>query len=71
MLQFNLDIIFVHSSCMGQGFSDFNELRDTVAGCPGAADPVLCMGEMGINEMAMKRIFYIRPAPIWPRRPVY
>ena len=43
---------------MGQEFSDFDELRDTTAGCPGAADPGMHTNKMEVDQMAAKRIFY-------------
>jgi hypothetical protein len=36
---------------MGQKFSDFSELRDAMARWPRAANSVMRMGEMRINEM--------------------
>lgn len=46
MLQFNLDIIFVQNSFMGQGFSDSGEIKDVVTGYPDAANLVACIDEI-------------------------
>lgn len=56
MTQFNIDIIFVRFGGMGQKFGDLGQLRDIAAGIPIAANPIVSMDQMRVNEVATEGI---------------
>lgn len=67
MTQFNLDIVHVLIIGVGQKFGDFGKCRKIATGLPGAADSVVSIAQMRVDEIPTKRVWTVGRKSMWRR----
>lgn len=70
MTHFDLDVVHVLIAGVGQKFGDTGKSRKISASLPGAADSVVGIAQMKVDEMTTKRTWTLKRKSVrrWVRR---